>query len=89
VAKVIEYIEAHYQVEDVEMGKVYRWCPERTFVECSCGNRETFVAFRSPTCSACGEDLSAVLRDVLATRPEDEGDHPWRSLQPYKPTRGA
>jgi hypothetical protein len=25
--KVLERLEAHYEVEDVEMGKVYRWCP--------------------------------------------------------------
>ena len=32
--KVIERIEAHYEVQDVEMGKVYRWCPESVVVEC-------------------------------------------------------
>jgi hypothetical protein len=90
VAKVIEYIEAHYQVEDVEMGKVYRWCPERAVVECGCANSETFIAFRKPICSdECGEDLTGALREVLDARSEDEGDHPWRSLQPYKPTRGT
>ena len=27
VTKVLERLEAHYEVEDVEMGKVYRCCP--------------------------------------------------------------
>jgi hypothetical protein len=27
MATVIERVEAHYEVQDVEMGKVYRWCP--------------------------------------------------------------
>ena len=29
MTKLLERLEAHYEVEDVEMGKVYRWCPER------------------------------------------------------------
>src|SRR3954469_16719570 len=29
VARVIECVEAHYEIQDVEFGKVYRWCPER------------------------------------------------------------
>jgi hypothetical protein len=28
VARVIERVEAHYEVQEVEMGTVYRWCPE-------------------------------------------------------------
>jgi hypothetical protein len=39
LAKVIEYVEAGYEVEEVEMGKVYRWCPESVVVRCGCGKR--------------------------------------------------
>ena len=34
VAKVIERVEAHYGVRDVEMGKVYTWRPQSVVVEC-------------------------------------------------------
>jgi hypothetical protein len=88
VAKVIERVEAHYQIQDMEMGKVYRWCPERAVVECSCGKRETFIAFRTPTCGKCGADLAAIVGEGLEARPEDEGDHPWRYLQPPTPMGG-
>jgi hypothetical protein len=87
VAKVIECVEAHYEIQDVVMGKVYRWCPERIVVECTCGKRETFMAFRRPTCGKCGVDHADIVgEEVLA---EDKVDRPWRHLQPYTPTRGA
>ena len=38
-AKIIERVKAHYEVQDVEMGKVYRWCPESVVIECGCGKR--------------------------------------------------
>jgi hypothetical protein len=31
--KVIERVEAHYEVQDMEMGKVYRWRPANVLVE--------------------------------------------------------
>jgi|SRR3712207_2505801 len=88
VTKVLERLEAHYEVEDVEMGKVYRWCPERAVVECTCGEQLTLSTLNT-TCPECGADHAPIVEVVLEARPEDEGDHPWRYLQPYTPTRGA
>jgi hypothetical protein len=57
VAKVIERLRAHYEVIDVEMGKVYMWCPERVVVECEeCGKDTTLTASKA-TCGGCGTDL--------------------------------
>ena len=89
MAKVIECVKAHYEVQDLEMGKVYRWCPERAVVECTCGEQVTLSASRS-TCTECGANHAATVEEVLAALPEeDKGDRPWRSLQPHTPTRGA
>jgi len=85
--KVIERVEAHYEVQDVEMGKVYRWRPASVLVECTCGEEPTLSAFRT-TCGECGADHAALVGDSLDARPEHKGDHPWRYLQPYTPTRG-
>jgi hypothetical protein len=38
-AKIIERVEAHYEIQDVEMGKIYRWYPESIVVRCRCGER--------------------------------------------------
>ena len=44
MAKVIECAQAHYEVQDVEFGKIYKWCPERVVVECQCGQRLSLSA---------------------------------------------
>jgi hypothetical protein len=88
VAKIIERVQAHYEVLDVEMGKVYRWRPETVVVECTCGEQLTLSAFKT-TCPECGADHAPIAEEMVVARPEDKGDHPWRYLQPYTPTRGA
>ena len=88
MAKVIERVQAHYEVQDVEMGKVYRWRPETVVVECTCGEQLSLSAFKT-TCPECGADHVAIVEEMLVARREDKGDHPWRYLQPYTPMRGA
>jgi hypothetical protein len=51
MATIIERVEAHYEVQDVEMGKVYRWCPANVLIECTCGEESTLSAF----ITICGE----------------------------------
>ncbi len=89
--KVIERIRAHYEVQDLEMGKVYRWCPESIVVECEkCGASVALTALKR-NCSECGADHEAIIeKEGLEARPEEEGEHPWRSLSPYYfSTRGT
>ena len=88
MTKVIERAEAHYEVQDMEMGKVYRWCPTNVLVECTCGEEPTISALRT-TCGECGADHAASVGYLLDARSQDKGDHPWRHLQPHTPTRGA
>jgi hypothetical protein len=86
--RVIERLDAHYEVRDVQIGKVYRWCPEKVVVECDCGQRLTLDASVT-VCEECGEDHALLILQVLDPRPECEIEYPWRYLQPYTPTRGA
>ena len=88
MAKVIERVQAHYEVQDVAMGKVYRWHLETVAVECTCGEQLPLSAFKA-TCPECGADQAAIVEEMLVARPEDEGDHPWRYLQPHTPMRGT
>jgi hypothetical protein len=92
---VIERVQAHYEVQDVEMGKVYRWCPESVVVECECGKKQTLTASKN-ACGECGADHRVIVDEVLdALGPEDHEEeevieHSWRSLRPYyAPTRGT
>ena len=75
--QVIERTEGHYDVQEVEFGTVYRWCPECVVVECYCGERQTPTHSQS-TCPACGADHAAIFREELAARRVgDETIHPW------------
>jgi len=87
VTQVIERVNAHYEVEGVEMGRVYRWCPESVMIECDCGEMLTLIASRT-ACSECGADHAATTEEVLDVRQEDKVDHPWRAVRSYyTPTR--
>jgi hypothetical protein len=77
VAKVIERIGGRYQVQEVEFGQVYKWCPE-CVVECDCG--ETWIVAPSETaCGWCGQDHAAILHEEAnVEQGGDEAVHPWR-----------
>ena len=89
VTRIIERVEAHYEVREVEMGIVYRWCPESAVVECECGEKLSLTAAKT-ACIECGANHAATIGEVLDSRPEDNIDHPWCSLHPfYAPARGT
>jgi hypothetical protein len=76
---VIERTEGRYEVQEVELGKVYRWLPERLMVGCGCGR--TLSLTTSETSCDCGADHAAIVREGLAAeRLRNEPPHPWRQL---------
>ncbi len=76
---IVERTEGHYDVQEVEFGRVYRWCPECVVVDCDCGERLTLTASSPAVCRWCGADHTATLRaELAAERLEDEALHPWR-----------
>lgn len=75
---IVERTEAHYDVQEVEFGRVYKWCPERIVVDCACGQRLVLTS-SATTCDRCGADHAASLREEPAARRlGDEALHPWR-----------
>ena len=88
MVKVVERLAAHYEIQDVQMGKVYRWCPEKAVVECDCGETLTLAA-SATVCDKCGEDHTLLIKQVLDAHLKNEIEYPWRYLQTYAPTRGA
>ena len=89
MAKVIERVQARYEVEDVEFGKVYKWRPESVVLECECGEEPSLTASKT-ACARCGTDYRDILEEELDERPEDKVERPWRSPRPYyTPTSGA
>jgi hypothetical protein len=78
VAKVIESAQARYEVQDVEWGKVYKWCPERIVVECGCGEK-LYLNSSITSCKECStEHVLAVREELSELRKSDLTLHPWR-----------
>ena len=76
--RVIELIEGHYEAQEVEFGRVYRWTPETVVIACDCRER-LLLTSSATTCKGCGADHTATFRDEGVLRqPEDRTLHPWR-----------
>jgi hypothetical protein len=90
VVRVIERVAGHYETQDVELGRIYRWCPESVVVECKCGERLTFKSSEligsKPTTCECGADHTSGVREELILKAVDEdceaARHPWRYWHP-------
>ncbi len=75
--ELIERVAGHYEAQDVEFGRVHRWCPECVVIKCDCGERQIFDC--SSTVCECGRDHADDIREELSTRRlGDEELHPWR-----------
>ena len=49
MVKVIERSVERYEVQEVEFGRVYKWCPECVVVECDCGD----MMILTPSMATC------------------------------------
>lgn len=78
---MVERVEGHYEVQNVEFGQVYRWCPECVVVECDCGERLSLTG-STAVCGWCGADYTDIVRgeqeDDKGQLLRDEDLHPWR-----------
>jgi hypothetical protein len=84
LVRIIEQLEGHYEVQDVEFGKVYKWHPDSAIIECECGKRSTYSQsslIGSVSTCECGEDHMEPIQEEELITPlpeEDEALHPWR-----------
>jgi hypothetical protein len=77
--KAVKRTGGHYEVQELDFGRVYRWCPERVDIECECGERSDVTAVSTAACPRCGANHAATIREELITgRSEDQALHPWR-----------
>lgn len=78
MAKIIERVEAHYEAQEVEFGRVYKWRSESVLVECEECGEKTILTDSETTCE-CGADHAATVPEELPVRRlGDEDLHPWR-----------
>ncbi len=75
---IIERVGGYYEAQEVPFGVVYRWHPGYLLLECGCGKMLRLTC-STTTCSECGVDHAAIVRDELADQcSEDKALHPWR-----------
>ena len=80
MTRVVECVEAHYEVIEVEFGVVYKWCPASMIVECDCGERASFTRTAAAICPGCGEDYEDIMREETEAGPlREEAKYPWRA----------
>jgi hypothetical protein len=80
VQKIIERVQAHYEVHEVPFGKTYEWHPGYIVLECECGEQLILSATSSmTTCGRCGANLGGFLHDIKEREGPlpDELTHPW------------
>jgi hypothetical protein len=68
-------------VQAVEMGTVYRWCPESVVIECDCEQTFTTEGAMVASCPRCGaEHTAGVARELGGKKPlaEEEAYRPVR-----------
>ncbi len=61
----IERTEGHYEVQEVDFGRVYRWCPGCVNIECECGARLAFTVSSTAICPRCKATHAATIREEL------------------------
>ena len=76
--RIVERVAGYYETQDVEMGTVYRWCPQSVLIECECGET-TILTTSGTTCRECGAEHRALAQEDFADhRSEGNEDlHPW------------
>ena len=82
--RIVEQTEGHYEIQEVQFGKVYRWRPESVTIECEeCKTRSihTHSSLISSVISCeCGKDDTTRIREevVIQVLEDDKALHPWR-----------
>ncbi len=67
--KVIERVDARYDIQELELGKVYKWRPESLLIQCECGQRTTLTP-SDTTCEECAKEHIDLLGEALRDQRE-------------------
>jgi hypothetical protein len=94
MTKIVERVAEHYDTQEVEFGRIYRWCPEYVVLECTkCAKKMTLTRSElidtQPDCE-CGKGHTARAREEVVVHLLDEDyeahQHPWRYWHPTRDT---
>ena len=86
MTKIIGRVAGHYDVQNTEVGRNYKWCPEYVVLECSKRSKKMTLTRSElidtqPDCE-CGKGHTASVREEVVIQLLDEDyethHHPWR-----------
>ena len=79
VHKIIERVEARYDVREVPFGKVYEWHPAYISLECDYGEQLLLTSAGTTTACSCGAEVGAFVYNLRERedRLPDRLTHPW------------
>ncbi len=88
--KVVERVDARYDIQELQVGKVYKWRPESLLIECECGQMTTLTG-SDTTCEKCDKEHTAFFQEAIRDqrnkdqrRLGEEDLHPWRYAEDSK-----
>ena len=80
MSRIVERIQAHYDIVEVPFGRIYQWHQAHLTLECDCGETLTFSGSSAIlTCIRCGAQYGTLVNDIHY-REEHLGVeevHPW------------
>jgi hypothetical protein len=80
MSRIIERIQAHYDIVEVPFGRIYHWHQAHVSLECDCGEKLTFCGSSAiTTCIRCGAPYGTLVNDIHYREEhlDDEEVHPW------------
>jgi hypothetical protein len=81
MTQIIERVKAHYEVQAVEMGTVYIWCPESVVIECDCSQTFTTEGAMVASCPRCGAEHTGVPTRELGGKPLAEEEEAYCAVR--------
>ena len=81
MTKIKVRCEGHYEVKEAPFSRTYEWHPPHVTLECDCGEELTLSGTSPASICQCGNDHSAVIRDIQEREGrlrDEEVARPWQ-----------
>jgi hypothetical protein len=74
----------HYETQDVEFGKVYKWVPADALIECECGQLFTTEGITASSCPRCSADYTRAVRRLVGQPPKEDDTSTTNAQRKYQ-----
>ena len=81
MTKITVRCEGRYEVKAAPFCRTYEWHPSHVTLECDCGEELTLSGTSPASICQCGNDYSAIIRDIQEREGrlrDEEATRPWQ-----------